>query len=137
MELQFGFLADYAGPGHQGKLILVGIFDTIFDRTGARPIPVPTCYLVASIEAPTMAGSQHAVAFRITDQDHQEVAPIFDLGEHVFRAQGPGRPLRARIILQLAGVTLPELGDYEVHVLVDGNQIGAIPLFVTPPPVTA
>ena len=44
--------------------------------------------------------------------------------------QGPGRPLRAQLIARLQGMTFPHFGDFEFHVLVDGREIGTIPVYI-------
>jgi hypothetical protein len=136
MNFRFGFLTDYAGRGHRGKLILVGIFDQVHDNAGTRPIPIPPCFLVVSIVAHATEGANHAGRVVLMNADGQELPPRIDL-PLVFIPQGPGRPLNANILIRLDGVTVPDLGDYAFHVLVDNRHVGEVVFSVTPPPTTS
>jgi hypothetical protein len=132
MKQRFAFLADYAGLGNQGKLIIVGTFDTVHDRQGIRPIPVPPCYLIASFEASIVEGTQHSFQVALNDEDGQ---PVLDQPVSIplpFRPQGPGRPFVANAIVHSPDLSVPELGEYRFDLRIDGAHIGDVPLFVTP-----
>jgi hypothetical protein len=135
MEFHFGHLADYAGPGQHNKLTIVGIFDVAYDHDpSVRPIPLPQAFLVAAIDASVAHGSVHSVEIRFTDIDNEPVGPTIELVDVPFQARGPGRPLRAQLIAQLQGLSVPDVGDYEFQIWVDGERVGDIPLYVVPNP---
>ncbi len=89
MELKLGVLADYACPGENGKLIIVGIFDNVTERLGKRPVALPPLYLVLRIDAHVTAGTAHKVQINLIDAAGSSVAPAFENAAD-FAPQGVG-----------------------------------------------
>ena len=134
IQLRFGLIADYAGQGANSKLILVGIFDTIFIVDPNVPIVFPLCYLAVQLSASVVDGSVHRVKLRLMDEDGGLVWQQADETEVRMVASAPGRPLVAQIVTFLAGLQLPRLGDYAFEVQVDGHLVGEVPFHVIPQP---
>ena len=131
MELRFAHLADFASM--MGKLVIVGIFDLVYDR-GARPIKLPQMYLVAAIDASIASGDKHRVEIRFTTADSQPAGDTVELQETVFQARGPGQLRRANIIMVVNGLHVPDVGDYEFQIWVDGAKLGDVPFSVVSTP---
>lgn len=136
MQLRYAHLCDYAGLGSGGgKPIVVGIFDTVYDAEQVRPIRLPISYFVARIDASLAGGTEHDLQIVVSDEDEEEVHR-FDLGATPFSPGGPGRPLSTHLIMLIAGLEFPERGDYNFQVIVDGEKLGATPLYIAEPPPT-
>lgn len=134
MNLRFGHVCDYATIGNNGKLIIVGVFDTVIARLrdDEGNVRLPLCYLVFRLECSIAEGAQHQVMIRIVDEDGNEVAPMAGVGTR-FRPHAPGRPLSANGIINLQ-IGVPREGDYMFEIHVDGAVIGEIPFYVVPVP---
>ena len=132
MELRYAFLADFVSPGHNGKMVVVGIFDTVYDQLGVRPIPFPPSYLFARFECHVAEGSDHQMEIRFLTEDGNDAADRGG-GPITFQAQGPGRPLLAQVGIPLFGFSVGDLGEYAWHFLIDGAEVGRLDVFVTPP----
>jgi hypothetical protein len=132
MELVFAHLADYATEDRNSKLIVAGTFDTVFtDAQG--PVGLPGFWIVAEFHAHVTEGTEHQSEVRFIDADGKEIIPKAALPLK-FNPQGPGRPLRARLFVQVAGVQVPRLGDYSWNLLIDGRRLGGLPLHVVARP---
>lgn len=133
MKLDFGFLADYASPGHNNKLTIIGVFELVHDMLGQVPIPLPPCYLVARFSASVVEGSSHHLRMRVMDADGNEILPPGEV-ELTFQPQGPGRQMLANFAAALFGARVPARGDYHISLFVDGSHVGDVPFYVVAPP---
>jgi hypothetical protein len=133
MEFRFGTLADYAAPGQLNKLMIIGIFDTIYDRVGTRPIQFPPCSLVLMFTAHPTEGTEHRLELHFQNADGAELAPAVN-GVLRFVPQGPGRELVANFIGMMPVFVAPDRGVYSFEVLVDGRHMGSVPVFVQEAP---
>jgi len=88
---------------------------------------------VARLNAHVAEGSEHKAVLVLNDEDGNELfrSPNLPLR---FTPTGPGRPLRAGMVINLDGITFREYGDYEINILVDGRRMGFAAIYVTPPP---
>lgn len=130
MELEFALVADAANISREGKLNIAGEFNTI---SGPRtPVSWPRMTFVARLNAHVAEGSAHTALLVINDADGNELlrSPDFPLE---FTPSGPGRPLRAGIVVDLVGTRFPKYGDYEINLLVDGRHMGSAPIYVSRP----
>jgi len=135
MELRFAHLADYAAADSSGKLTVVGIFDLVWDRLKLKPIPFPSCYLVASFAASFGEGSAHQLTILMVDSDEQILIEPIEL-ELQLHPSGPGNPLRAQVVLALpaGALRVPQTGDCLLRFVVDGVPLGELPVSVREPP---
>jgi hypothetical protein len=132
MDFRFGHLCDYAGVGNAGKLILVGLFDSVFTATLDGPVAIPRSFLVFRLECGVAEGAQHAVAIRLIDEDGEEMMSL-PSAEARFFISAPGRPLTANVIAEL-DIAVPHIGDYTFEIVVDGRRLGEVPFYVVPRP---
>jgi hypothetical protein len=130
MELKLGLIADYAILGENDKLVVAGIFDTVWVAAGSRgAVMLPQCFVVLNLRGSLAEGTEHRVAVRLHNEDEVDVAGM-DMGQVAFSPSGPGRPLAANLILQLRGVPVPRCGEYHFRVFVDEQPIGDVPIYV-------
>jgi hypothetical protein len=132
MQLKYAHLCDYAGEGARGKPIAVGIFERVV-ASDARPIGLPTIYLLVAIEAHVAEGTDHTAEIRLTNDQGEDKIPRASF-QIRFRPQGPGHLMIAHLIAQFEMITLPDVGEYEFYVLVDGNDVASVPLIISPAP---
>lgn len=130
MEVDLAVIADAANVSQEGKLNVLGIFDTIW---GTRfPLRHGTMVFVVRVEGTFAEQGDHRLELRLIDAD----------GAQIFKAEGPlrlagatpGRPLKPHIILGLSGVVFPAAGDYSFEVLIDGVHKRSVPLYVAQTP---
>jgi len=107
MKLILATLADYASDTGNGKITMVGVFDHVIDVNGARPVAMPDCTIAIVVHASLSEGSQHRLTLIFEDADgealNQVEAPL------VFATRGPGYPLRAQLLINLRGFTVPDV----------------------------
>ncbi len=130
MKLRYAFLCDYAAPGPSGKATVVGIHDAIVGDP-SQPPHTSDAFLHAAIDAPTIVGKSHTLGFRLIDADGgvlREGALPFEFGEKHGEAHG----YFGYVYLRLSPVLLPDFGDYEWVLLIDGVPIGSVPICVFP-----
>lgn len=132
MELKYGVLADYAGAGAGGKVILVGIFDTVFNLQNVNPVPLPAFFVFAAIEAHVTEGTEHSAVIHLTTGDGNDLpTPIRVELPFKFVPRGRGRKMLGNLFIGIPpGLLLPGNGSYEFNILMDGRHIGSIPLYV-------
>jgi hypothetical protein len=127
MDLDFGVIADYAANTNDGKLVIGGIFDTIW--VTEFPAIQPFMTVVLRIRAHPGEEGGHEVRVRLVDPDGRDVitsleAPI------MFAELDPLDGGTAQLVLQLAGVELGSAGRHAVDVFLDGRFERTIALFV-------
>lgn len=130
MEVELAVVADAANVSQEGKLNVLGIFDTIWGPS--FPLRHGTMVFVVRVEGEFTEQGEHRLELRLMDAD----------GGQIFKAEGPlrlvggrpGRPAKPHIILGLSGVVFPAAGDYSFEVLIDGQHKRSVPLYVLQAP---
>ncbi len=127
MQVNLAVLCDAANVSREGKLNILGEFDSI--HASSFPLTYPTMVLVVRLEAhPTEVGD-HRRKLQHLDADGRNVVPPLE-GEFA-TGEGPflGVPVRtAPIILQMHGVRFDRPGHYSFELLVDGHHLRSLPL---------
>lgn len=132
MELKLALIADYATTTGDGKLVVVGDFDTII--APSAPVRHHRMFLIARFEAGVSEGTLHKLRIILRDEHGKPLEHFSIETELRFVPTRPGRPLVAAFLADLRLLEFPRYGDYEFQLLVDGRVAGSIPLTVTPPP---
>lgn len=130
MEIDLAVVADAANVSQEGKLNILGIFDTI--RSREFPFRHSSMVFVVRVSAPFTEQGVHRLEVRLMDAD----------GGQLFRAEGPlqirggqpGRRVKPHVIMGLSGVTFPRPGDYSFEILVDGEHRRSVALHVSEGP---
>ncbi len=134
MKIPFAVIADGANVSREGKLNILGIFDTLFARK--FPVTHPEMKLVMRLEAsPAEAGSKHAIEIKLMDGEGGTVLDV--KAEVVPRAVPGGRAMRMDQVVSLHNVTFKAPGKYRFAVLVDNDEKTSLPLAVSEAPVRA
>jgi hypothetical protein len=127
MELDYLVLADVVSPRADGKLDLHGIgWDTIFASSAPATHPrmdVAVRFLLSPHEVET----GHQVVLTLVGEDGQELGRmVADIGPMPAeeRAQVPaGRRIGIGLVLNMASVTFPAFGAYQLVVTWDGTEV--------------
>ncbi len=132
MEVDLAVVADAANVSQEGKLNILGVFDTIWARK--FPFRHAAMVFVLRVRADFTDKGAHDLEVRLMDAD----------GGQLFKAGGPlqvpggvpGRPIKPHVIMGLAGVTFQKPGDYSFEVMLDDHHLKSVPLYVmeTPQP---
>lgn len=130
MDCTLALLADAANVSQEGKLNVLGAFANI--NTRAVPTVHPNMTLVLRFEASAAeAGESKRVQALLLDADgaRQEGAGF----EARFEVPPPqaGRRIRMHTIVNLVGTRFEREGDYQLAILINGDQKAEIPLSVT------
>ncbi len=115
MEIVLAALADAANTSKDGKLNLMGLFDTLF--AGAMPVTHPSMQLVLRIRAePSETDRQHELEIRCMDEDGQELFKV--AGE--FSVQGaPGKAATFNHVVGISNLTFQKFGGYTLPIFIN------------------
>jgi hypothetical protein len=128
IELKFALLADHVTETREGKLVIVGEFDTI--AAPAAPVTHAPMFLVARLEAAeTEELEAHEFRLGLFAEDGREIVPLSPPNPIRLLRTGAGR-LRGQIIVQLGAVTFPDFGIYEFRLVVDETELARSPVHV-------
>jgi len=128
MELKLGLICDSANVSHEGKLNILGEFNTIWGQQ--PPVKWPTLTLVARFETHAVEGSKHALTIDVVDEDGQSILDKQITGTLVFSQTGLGRPLRANVLISFRDLTFPKFGAFEFRLLIDGRSLGTVAIYI-------
>jgi hypothetical protein len=129
MNVNLAVLCDAANVSREGKLNILGEFDSIGAAT--FPLTYPTMVLVVRLEAhPTEAGVHHLKLHLFDEDGHDVVPPLqgdFPTGSPSFL----GAMIRTPpLILQMHGVCFNGPGHYSFELLVDNHHLRSLPLHI-------
>ncbi len=135
MELQILLVADYANTTGDGKLNVMGIFQTIY--AASFPVAHPDMYLIAQFTAgPAEYGRQRKVEIALLDEDAAEELVSFSAEVAIPRGSG-GQRVNVPFLLRLVNTRFPRPGTYEFAVLVDNDEKGSLAIQVEQLPAAA
>ncbi|MFN8629049.1 MAG: hypothetical protein U0838_01630 [Chloroflexota bacterium] len=124
MELEFVILADAANLSKEGKLNVLGAFESI----GAPSFPVthPVMTVVTRLRAmPTERGRKMQIGIDLLDADGGSLASV------EAETQVPHDPAVLRptmtLMLAVANLVIPAPGEYSFRVSVNGEERGSRP----------
>ncbi len=135
MDVSLALLADYANVTRDGKLNIMGVFDTIFAEQ--FPAVHPQMQLVVRLEAnPAEAGSRKKLEIKLMTEDGRL---LFAIGTELgFEVKDPTKPLGEMLksdhIIGLQNVRFEQPGDYQIVILVNEETKKTVPLKARPKP---
>ncbi len=133
MNITKALLADYANITREGKLNVLGIFQTI----GALSFPVahPQMQLIFMWSAdPTEANRERQLEIQLCDSDGKKILGLS--GSFKVPPGTPGRIVEGNEILNLNNLVFEKSGTYEFKILIDNDfKVNASfdVIHVTPP----
>ncbi len=126
MDTDIFTLCDFA-QDVQGKITIVGTFDTISSRK--FPATQPVCSIVARIRYSNDEAGQHSFKISFLSDSGEEFAPPFsgklDLKTPSEREGGAGN-----IVVGIGMLKLPSCGRYSVNLSLDNKPIKSLNLYV-------
>lgn len=136
MDVSLALLADYANVTADGKLNILGVFDTMF--VDHFPVIHPQLHLVLRLEAhPAEAGAQKRVEIRLMTEDGQTALSIFaDMAFQRKDSSPLGEMMKNQQIIGFQNVRFEKPGTYQFAILVNGETKSTVALKVqqhTPP----
>jgi len=130
VTMPFGHLTDYATVDASGKLIIAGLFEIVFASSVDAEVVGVIFTLVARLECSIADGLEHDIRIRFVDGEEEQVGDEMPVGAITFSPTGPGRPFAANVMARFGGLQVRGADDYRFVILVDGQPVGAIPLYV-------
>ncbi|MBI2010753.1 MAG: hypothetical protein HYS89_00740 [Candidatus Colwellbacteria bacterium] len=125
-KINYAFLCDYAFISGGDKLNIIGIFKNI--NTQNLPAQHPLMFVVTSIAVATKGNFKVNIKF-VRRLDNVEIIPPLDFDISMVSDEG-SREGELGVIGQIANLKFEEAGMYDVLVLVNGENIGSLPLQV-------
>lgn len=126
MQVEVFSLCDAATTG-EGKLNLLGAFDTIWART--MPAVHPQCTLALRLRFNALEGEAHKVSVKLVDEDGRPLIPAMNGAIKVQFSPGQ-RTSSANFILNIQGLRIERYGEYSIDLAVNGKAKVSLPLFV-------
>jgi hypothetical protein len=126
MEVTLALLADYANVTKEGKLNIMGTFDTIFARN--FPCRHPQMQLVMRFESDIVeAGRTKDVEIRLIDEDGKESMSISGQLTPAPGKGAPGDKITINHILTLNNIEFAKSGGYEFKILIQEDFKASVP----------
>ena len=122
MEVTLAVCCDAANVSREGKLNLLGIFNSI--HAAEFPCTHPHLALVMRVEARLGEEGVYPLQIKLVDEDGQQ---MFDIGGQLsLQGAEPGRPMTAQTIMDINNLQLPRPGTYAFEVFLDGHHTRSV-----------
>jgi hypothetical protein len=129
MELEIFTLCD-AAADYQGRLSILGVFDTIFAVN--LPSTHPHCSVALRLRLKKTEEGKHTLKLHIVDNDGQMITPEIS-GEFTVQLQENERQGTINLVLNLQGLTFNRYGEYAINLAIDSHELGSLPFWVRQP----
>ncbi|HVR37183.1 MAG TPA: hypothetical protein VMS21_15175 [Methylomirabilota bacterium] len=126
MNIQVAVLCD-AAMDYQGKLSLLGTFDTI--HAGQIPAFHPQCSIALRIVFSRIEEGSHKLKINFVDEDGKLVMPSIDVPVEVI-LPGETTFISRNFIINIQQLRFEKAGTYSIDIAMDGRQEASIPLEV-------
>ena len=131
MKCQLAALCDAANMSANGKLNILGEFDTLFTRQ--VPAVHPCMVFVAKLKSGEADIGAHTFHLRVVDDDMNLVTSVD--GKFEVRSQPvPGIESGFPVILQIGNAAFGDYGSYMFELRVDDKKMCELPLHVRKAP---
>lgn len=124
MDVTLAVCCDAANVSREGKLNLLGIFNSI--HAAEFPCTHPHLALVLRVEAGIGEEGVHPLEIKLVDEDGKVLFAIG--GQLSLRGAEPGRPMTAQTIMDINNFSLPRPGTYAFEVVVDKRHLRTVPV---------
>ena len=123
------FLLCDAATDQQGKLNILGAFDTIFAKQ--MPAMHPACAIAVRIRFPKPEEGDHKVRIDVNDQDGRPIIPRLDANLSV-NVKDAVSSAAINLVLNIQRLKFENYGEYYVVIAIDGKEEGSLPIRVVP-----
>jgi hypothetical protein len=118
MDVTLAVCCDAANVSREGKLNLLGIFNSI--HAAEFPCTHPHLALVLRVEARIGEEGTYPLEIQLVDEDGQQ---LFDIsGQLALQGAQPGRPMTAQTIMDINNLQLPRAGTYAFEIFLGGHH---------------
>jgi hypothetical protein len=125
MDVTLAVCCDAANLSREGKLNLLGIFNSI--HAAQFPCSHPHLALVLRVEARMGEEGTYPLDLKLVDEDGHE---LFVIGGQVsLQGAQPGRPMTAQTIMDINNFQLPRAGVYTFEIFIDKKHMRSIPIY--------
>jgi len=124
MNIEAFLLCD-AATEQQGKLNVLGAFDTIWTRS--IPAKHPACAIATRIRFERIEEGPHSVRIQVIDQDGRNIGPRLD-GKVDVHPSPEADSAVTNLVLNIQGIEIPQYGTYRIDLAVDGKVEASLPL---------
>lgn len=130
MTLEIFTLCDH-GQDFQGKLVIVGTFDTIWSTN--FPVTHPLCSVALRMRFSRKELGRHKISLRVIDSNNSELIPPI-VGEADVKEPQSNEQEHSTInaIINLANLVFPNPGRYSVEFKLDDETYGLAIYLVKP-----
>lgn len=124
MDVTLAVCCDAANVSREGKLNLLGIFNSI--HAAQFPCTHPHLALVLRVEARMGEEGTYPLELKLVDEDGHT---LFVIGGQIsLQGAEPGRPMTAQTIMDINNFSLPRPGTYMFEVVIEGRIVRSIPI---------
>ena len=124
MDVTLAVCCDAANVSREGKLNLLGIFNSI--QAAQYPCTHPHLALVLRVEARIGEEGIYPLELKLVDEDGHVLFAIG--GQVTLQGAEPGRPMTAQTIMDINNFTLPRPGTYAFDIMIDKKVVRSIPI---------
>jgi len=124
------FLLCDAATDSQGKLNVLGAFDSIF--VGTVPAVHAHCAVVLRLRMERAEQGEHTITMHLIDEDGQHV--IQPLEGRLRVHGGPSATATSNLILNMQGLKLTRFGELAFHLQIDGKPVASLPVYIRQSP---
>lgn len=129
MQPELFVLCD-AATDSQGKLNVLGVFDTIF--AVSLPALHPQCAIAGRIRFEQPEGGEHSFKLTVFDGQGKPLLPPFE-GKVQVKFEKPDQPARLNLIVSVGGLKFESYGPHSVELEIDGTRAANMPFYVSKP----
>ncbi len=130
MNIEIFTLCD-AAADYQGRLSILGVFDTIF----APQLPAihPYCSVALRMRFTKIESGSHKLTLHIVDDDGKMIIPAL---EGAFGVEMPSNSeiASANLVLNLGQLKFNNYGEYSINLAIDSREEASLPFWVKEPP---
>jgi len=126
------FVLCEAATDYQGKISILGTFDSIYGRV--LPVVHPHCAVAVRLRFSRSEEGEHLIKINIIDEDGKSVVKPFETKGDVRFGDIPRTSMAVNMILNLQGLKFGNFGEYAVDLSLDGRHVASLPLTVSQPP---
>jgi len=127
MNIEAFLLCD-AATQQQGKLSVLGAFDTIF--ANEMPIKYPACAIALRIRFDKIEGGNHPFRIHIIDEDGNSIGPKLE-GNVKVQVPDNVESTVSNFILNIQQLGFKKYGQYRIDLAIDGQTSSSLPFYVT------
>ena len=126
MKLNFAHICDYASLSENGKVNIMGIFQSFF--TKSVPFTYPQFFIVTNSTVNRSGNLKQSIRF-IRDKDGQDIISPLEFNVSATQPSASGES-KVGVLARLNNVQFDEVGSYTVQIFIEEEKVGEAKFFV-------